>query len=177
MTKTTVQVPDERGGESNEGDNYLAVAVLISVVVAAPALAHNECGVSDKGAKRYEHTHGQSKMRSRCVCQRRQRTAYMVTSTPRRRLGRERGAPRRSPPVGVVSRKAISQTLEQQLDPVPVLGARDHKEDPRPDQRLPERRPILSEVQPQAHGVLVEGDRAAEVGDGQMNGAETERRG
>lgn len=61
MTKNTVQVPDERGGESNEGDNYLAVAVLISVVVAAPALAHNECGVSDKGAKRYEHTHGQSK--------------------------------------------------------------------------------------------------------------------
>ena len=101
----------------------------------------------------------------------------MVTSTPRRRLGRERGAPRRSPPVGVVSRKAISQTLEQQLDPVPVLGARDREEDPRPGQRLPERRPILSAVQPQAHGILVEGDRAAEVGDGQMNGVETERRG
>ena len=39
----------------------LALAVLISALMAAPALAHNECGTSDKGATRYEHTHGQSK--------------------------------------------------------------------------------------------------------------------
>jgi hypothetical protein len=61
VTKTTVQVPDERGGESNEEGNYVAIAVLIPVVVAVPALAHDGCGVSDKGAKCYEHSHGQSK--------------------------------------------------------------------------------------------------------------------